>query len=211
MRHDGEEGGRDDAHPGIAKRIAERGDLHERHAGCDPDLGEGPPRGGLERLLHGDEAPREPPAARERRELSGSAEDERRELTGIYVNRGLDAELAAKVADQLMARDALGAHARDELGISEAGKARPVQAAVASAASFSIGAALPLLMVVVAPSRSLVPAVSVACLVFLGLLGAVGARAGGAPIGKAILRVIVWGALAMATTSAVGALVGRAG
>jgi VIT1/CCC1 family predicted Fe2+/Mn2+ transporter len=149
--------------------------------------------------------------ARERRELSGSAEDERRELTGIYVNRGLDAELAAKVADQLMARDALGAHARDELGISEAGKARPVQAAVASAVSFSIGAALPLLMVVVAPSRSLVPAVSVACLVFLGLLGGVGARAGGAPIGKAILRVIVWGALAMATTSAVGALVGRAG
>ncbi len=146
--------------------------------------------------------------ARERKELSADADFEREELAQIYVARGVDHELALKVSDQLMAKDALAAHARDELGISEITTARPVQAALTSAATFSIGAALPLLMVVVSPPHLLVPLVSGASLVFLGLLGAIGAKAGGADIMRATLRVTFWGALAMALTAGIGALFG---
>ncbi|MCU0954635.1 MAG: VIT family protein [Hyphomicrobium sp.] len=148
--------------------------------------------------------------ARERSELATQPEFERRELADIYVQRGLDADLALKVADQLMAKDALGAHARDELGISEMTVARPVQAAMASAASFAVGAALPLAMVFVSPADKLVYTVSAAALVFLALLGALGAWAGGANIARATLRVSFWGAFAMALTAAIGALVGKA-
>ena len=146
--------------------------------------------------------------ARERKELSEDVDFEREELAQIYVARGVDHELALKVADQLMAKDALGAHARDELGISEITTARPVQAALTSAATFSVGAALPLLMVVISPAHLLVPLVSGASLVFLGLLGAIGAKAGGADVLRATLRVTFWGALAMAVTAGVGALFG---
>ncbi len=146
--------------------------------------------------------------ARERKELSEDIDLEREELAQIYVARGVDHELALKVADQLMAKDALGAHARDELGISEITTARPVQAALTSAATFSIGAALPLLMVVMSPAHLLVPLVSGASLVFLGLLGAIGAKAGGADVLRATLRVTFWGALAMALTAGIGALFG---
>jgi VIT1/CCC1 family predicted Fe2+/Mn2+ transporter len=146
--------------------------------------------------------------ARERKELSEDVDLEREELAQIYVARGVDHELALKVSDQLMAKDALAAHARDELGISEITTARPVQAALTSAATFSIGAALPLLMVVVSPAHFLVPLVSGASLVFLGLLGAIGAKAGGADIMRATLRVTFWGALAMALTAGIGALFG---
>jgi VIT1/CCC1 family predicted Fe2+/Mn2+ transporter len=146
--------------------------------------------------------------AREARELEDNPPAERRELTKIYVDRGVERKLAGKVAEQLMAKDALGAHAKDELGISTDLTPRPLQAAGASAASFSTGAALPVLMAFVTPEAVLVPAVAAACLVFLAGLGAVGARAGGAPIGKAMLRVVVFGALAMAATSAIGSLVG---
>jgi VIT1/CCC1 family predicted Fe2+/Mn2+ transporter len=148
--------------------------------------------------------------ARERSELATQPEFERRELADIYVQRGLDADLALKVADQLMAKDALGAHARDELGISEMTVARPVQAAMASAASFAVGAALPLAMVFVSPADKLVYTVSAAALVFLALLGALGAWAGGANVARATLRVSFWGAFAMALTAAIGALVGKA-
>jgi vacuolar iron transporter family protein len=148
--------------------------------------------------------------ARERRELASQPEFERRELADIYVKRGLDADLALKVADQLMAKDALGAHARDELGISEVTTARPVQAALTSAATFAVGAALPLAMVLLSPTEWLVPAVSIAALVFLALLGAIGAKAGGANIIRATLRVTFWGAFAMGLTAAIGALVGKA-
>ncbi len=147
--------------------------------------------------------------ARERKELADSPESEREELAGIYRKRGLDDELALKVADQLMVRDALGAHARDELGISDATTARPVQAALTSAATFSVGAAMPLLMVVISPVGLLVPLVSAASLVFLAVLGALGARAGGANVLKATARVTFWGALAMALTAGIGALVGK--
>ena len=116
--------------------------------------------------------------------------------------------LAVKVADQLMAKDALAAHARDELGISEISTARPVQAALTSAATFAVGAAMPLLMVLISPSNKLVPLVSVASLGFLALLGAVGAKAGGADIVKATARVTFWGALAMALTAGIGKLFG---
>ncbi|HEX2842082.1 VIT family protein [Hyphomicrobium sp.] len=146
--------------------------------------------------------------ARERKELSEDGDFEREELAQIYVARGVDHELALKVADQLMAKDALGAHARDELGISEITTARPVQAALTSAATFSVGAALPLLMVVISPAHLLVPLVSGASLVFLGLLGAIGAKAGGADVLRATLRVTFWGALAMALTAGIGALFG---
>ena len=146
--------------------------------------------------------------ARERGELATQPELETEELTQIYVQRGLDAELARQVAIQLMAKDALGAHARDELGISEITTARPVQAALASAATFAVGAAMPLLMVVVAPQAVLVPAVSIASLGFLALLGAVGARTGGAGVIKGTIRVTFWGALAMALTAGIGTLVG---
>jgi VIT1/CCC1 family predicted Fe2+/Mn2+ transporter len=146
--------------------------------------------------------------ARERAELASQPDLEREELAQIYVKRGLDAKLARKVADQLMASDALGAHARDELGISEMTTARPVQAALTSAATFAVGAGMPLLMVVVAPPSAIIPIVSVASLAFLALLGAVGARAGGAGVLKATWRVTFWGAMAMALTAGIGALVG---
>lgn len=148
--------------------------------------------------------------AREGKELSENAAFEHRELADIYEKRGLDRELAQQVAEQLMRKDALGAHARDELGISDVTRARPIQAALASAAAFTVGAALPLLTVVVSPRAMLVPFVSAASLVFLGLLGAIGARAGGAHVPKAIVRVVFWGALAMALTAGIGALVGTA-
>ncbi|MEQ1522823.1 MAG: VIT family protein, partial [Aestuariivirga sp.] len=148
--------------------------------------------------------------ARERAELASQPEFEREELAQIYVKRGLEPKLARKVADQLMAKDALGAHARDELGISEVTAARPVQAALTSAATFAVGAAMPLLMVIVAPPSAIVPVVSLASLAFLALLGAVGARAGGAGVIKATLRVTFWGAIAMALTAGIGALVGTA-
>ena len=148
--------------------------------------------------------------ARERAELASQPDFERDELAQIYVKRGLEPKLAQKVADQLMAKDALGAHARDELGISEVTAARPVQAALTSAATFAIGAAMPLLMVIVAPPSATVPIVSLASLAFLALLGAVGARAGGADVTTATLRVTFWGAMAMALTAGIGALVGTA-
>ena len=146
--------------------------------------------------------------ARERAELHDDPEAEKRELAGIYHKRGLEPALARQVAEQLMAKDALGAHARDELGISEITTARPVQAALASAASFSAGAAMPLLMVFVSPAGMLAPMVSIASLVFLALLGAVGARAGGANMLTATVRVTFWGALAMVITAGVGRLFG---
>jgi VIT1/CCC1 family predicted Fe2+/Mn2+ transporter len=148
--------------------------------------------------------------ARERQELAAQPEFERMELADIYAQRGLDPDLALKVADQLMAKDALGAHARDELGISAMTTARPVQAALTSAVTFAAGAALPLAVVLIAPAHLLVPLVSVATLLFLAFLGAVGAKAGGANVLQATLRVSFWGALAMAVTAAIGALVGRA-
>ena len=146
--------------------------------------------------------------ARESKELSESPEFEQKELADIYVKRGVDPVLARQVAGQLMEKDALGAHARDELGISEITTARPVQAALTSAATFAVGAAMPLLMVVVSPANILVPVVSVASLAFLALLGAIGARAGGANVLRATARVTFWGALAMALTAGIGKLFG---
>jgi vacuolar iron transporter family protein len=146
--------------------------------------------------------------ARESGELTENIEFEREELAQIYVKRGLDVELARKVSDQLMTKDALGAHARDELGISEITAARPVQAALTSAATFAVGAAMPLLAVMVSPRDLLIPIVTIASLGFLALLGAVGAKAGGANILRATARVTFWGALAMALTAGIGALVG---
>ena len=146
--------------------------------------------------------------SRERKELDVDAPFEREELASMYVGRGLDPSLAKQVAEQLMTHDALGAHARDELGISESLIARPVQAALASAGSFAVGAALPLLSVIVAPESRLVPAVSGVSLIFLAALGVLAARAGGAPVMKSAFRVAFWGALAMALTAAVGALFG---
>lgn len=146
--------------------------------------------------------------ARERGELATIPELELDELTNIYVERGLEPALARQVAEQLTAKDALTAHARDELGISEVMTARPVQAAFASAATFAVGAALPLIVVLLAPESLLALAVSLTSLGFLALLGVVSARTGGAPVLKAALRVTFWGALAMALTAAVGALFG---
>jgi VIT1/CCC1 family predicted Fe2+/Mn2+ transporter len=148
--------------------------------------------------------------ARERRELAEAPEAEREELAQIYVARGVEPALARQVADQLMGKDALEAHARDELGISEITTARPVQAALTSAATFSAGAAAPLAMVLVSPPGILIPAVAGGSLVFLALLGWLGARAGGADVVKPIARVTFWGALAMAITAGIGALVGTA-
>lgn len=145
---------------------------------------------------------------REREELAADRDLEHAELAAIYAARGLDAELAGKVATQLMAKDALGAHARDELGISDTLSARPVQAAMASAITFAVGAAMPLLLVVLFPPSLLVWAVSGGSLFFLALLGSLAGRAGGAPIGRSALRVTFWGALAMALTAGVGALIG---
>lgn len=148
--------------------------------------------------------------AREEMELASVPEAEREELTRIYEGRGLDRALAEQVAAQLMAKDALGAHLRDELGLSEALSARPVQAALFSAASFAVGAALPLLVALLVPHDAMMAAVSIAGLVLLALLGAVGARAGGAPVLRAVLRVAFWGALAFAVTALIGRLFGAA-
>jgi VIT1/CCC1 family predicted Fe2+/Mn2+ transporter len=145
---------------------------------------------------------------RERKELAEDPVHELEELTNIYVQRGLDADLARSVAMQLTARDALGAHARDELGISETLKARPVQAALSSAATFAVGAFLPLLVIMLFPPSLQIVAVSLASLVFLALLGALSAKAGGASIVRAASRVTVWGALAMALTAGVGSVFG---
>ncbi|PAW63708.1 MAG: hypothetical protein B9S38_17160 [Verrucomicrobiia bacterium Tous-C4TDCM] len=145
---------------------------------------------------------------RERKELAANPAHERAELTAIYVARGLNADLASQVATQLTANDALGTHARDELGISDTLSARPVQAAFASAATFAVGAALPLLLVLVVPGNALVWTVSGSSLLFLALLGALAARAGGSPVGTSVARVTFWGALAMALTAGVGALFG---
>jgi vacuolar iron transporter family protein len=145
---------------------------------------------------------------RERQELAADEGAERAELAGIYVQRGLAPALAAQVAQQLMQHDALAAHARDELGLSATHRARPRQAALASAASFAAGALLPLLMVVVTADGALIPVIGGSSLLFLALLGALAARAGGAPIGTAIVRVTFWGALAMAVTAAVGSAFG---
>lgn len=147
---------------------------------------------------------------RERKELLADPDHELAELTAIYVDRGLDPALAASVAAQLTARDALGAHGRDELGISEVLNARPVQAALASAGTFAVGAVLPLLIVFWAPASALLWAVSGSSLLFLAVLGAVAARAGGASMPKAAVRVSFWGALAMALTAGVGAIFGVA-
>ena len=145
---------------------------------------------------------------RERKELKADDAGERKELAAIYVGRGLDAALAKQVADQLMAHDALGAHARDELGISETLSARPLQAALASATSFAAGAAMPLLVAALAPQASLIAIVSGTSLVFLALLGGLAARAGGASVRTGAVRVTFWGALAMGLTAGVGALFG---
>jgi len=145
---------------------------------------------------------------RERRELAANESNERKELAAIYVKRGLDPTLANQVAEQLMAKDALAAHSRDELGISETISARPVQAALTSALTFAVGAALPLLVVVIAPATSLVVLVAGTSLFFLALLGALAAQAGGAGILTGTVRVTFWGALAMAITAGIGALFG---
>jgi vacuolar iron transporter family protein len=145
---------------------------------------------------------------RERGELASDRENEVKELAAIYVKRGIDTSLAEQVALQLMSHDALAAHARDELGISDIVSARPVQAALASAASFAVGAALPLITVVFAPATLLVPIVSATSLLFLALLGVLAARAGGSPVLKSTLRITFWGALAMLITAGVRALFG---
>jgi len=146
--------------------------------------------------------------ARERKELSANPASELDELANIYATRGVEPALARQVAQQLMAKDALGAHARDELGISQITTARPVQAALTSAATFSAGAAMPLLMAVIAPARMLVLTVPLTSLIFLALLGAIGAWAGGANIWRATARVTFWGAFAMALTAGIGKLFG---
>jgi VIT1/CCC1 family predicted Fe2+/Mn2+ transporter len=145
---------------------------------------------------------------RERAELKADDEGEHKELTAIYVGRGLDPSLAKQVADQLMAHDAIGAHSRDELGISETLRARPIQAALASAGSFAVGAAMPLVTTTVAPVASLSILVSGTSLLFLALLGALAARAGGAGVASGAIRVAFWGALAMGVTAGVGAVFG---
>jgi len=145
---------------------------------------------------------------RERRELRDDAAGEHRELTAIYIERGLEPDLARQVAQQLMAHDALGSHARDELGMSVSGTARPVQAALSSAASFAIGAALPLAVAAFGPVRHLAAWVASTSIIFLGLLGILSAAAGGANIGRSTGRVVFWGVLAMAVTSGIGMLFG---
>lgn len=144
----------------------------------------------------------------EREELRDAPEAELRELTAIYTGRGLEPALARQVAEQLTAHDALGAHARDELGITEQLAPRPIQAALSSAASFTVGAALPLALVPLFPLSSLVLAISIATLALLAVLGAVSARAGGADMLKGSLRVTFWGALALAVTASMGAVFG---
>ena len=144
----------------------------------------------------------------ERTELREDDKGERKELMEIYVARGLEPSLAKQVAEQLMRHDALGAHARDELGISETFRARPIQAALASAGSFAVGAAMPLMATAMAPAAGLIPIVSGTSLVFLALLGGLAARAGGAGVTMGAIRVTFWGAMAMALTAGIGALVG---
>lgn len=146
----------------------------------------------------------------EKSELAADHQSESKELSAIYVERGLDPELAKRVAEQLMAHDALGAHARDELGISETLRARPIQAALTSAVSFAVGAAMPLLAVAVVKDALLIPVVSITSLIFLALLGAVAAGVGGASVTTGAARVTFWGALAMGLTAGVGALFGTA-
>lgn len=146
--------------------------------------------------------------ARETLELDADPAHEHEELTSIYERRGLERALALQVATQLMAHDSLGAHARDELGHSVSTKARPVQAALASAGTFAVGAALPLLVAILASASALIPAVAGASLLFLALLGALAAKTGGAPMLAGAGRVTLWGALAMALTAGVGALFG---
>lgn len=148
--------------------------------------------------------------AREKGELEQQPDAEHEELVRIYEARGVERETAALVADQMMAHDALGAHARDELGLSEVTSARPLQAALTSALTFTAGAAAPLAVVPLAPVPMLVPAVATVSLACLVVLGALGARAGGAPLGPSILRVSFWGALAMAVTAGIGNLFGTA-
>ena len=145
---------------------------------------------------------------RERKELAANPVQEHAELQAIYVARGLDVELAARVATQLTAHDSLGAHARDELGISATLAAKPVQAALASASTFAVGAALPLMMVPLLPPSMLMWGLAGSSLIFLALLGLMAARAGGSPVMSSVVRVSFWGALAMALTAAVGALFG---
>ena len=144
----------------------------------------------------------------ERAELHENPHAERRELSAIYTARGLDPALAKQVAEQLMAHDALGAHARDELGITEAFSAKPLQAALASACSFGAGALLPLLVVALSPARMLIPFVAISALVFLAFLGGLAAKAGGADVAKGVMRVTFWSALAMAVTAGIGAIFG---
>jgi len=158
--------------------------------------------------VHSQEDTENADLARERAELKQDPAGERRELAGIYVGRGLDPPLADRVAEKLMAHDALGAHARDELGLSDATAARPTQAALASAASFSVGAALPIAVVATASSAHLIPWVAVSSLVFLAGLGALSAQMGGARVWNGTWRVAFWGALAMAVTAGAGALFG---
>lgn len=146
--------------------------------------------------------------ARETRELFEQPEAERQELAGIYEKRGLDPDLALQVADQLTAHDALAAHARDELGISEFTTARPIQAALTSAATFAIGAALPLATAALIPQDWIIASVSAGALAFLAVLGALGAQAGGAPVLRATVRVVFWGAFALALTAGIGRLFG---
>jgi VIT1/CCC1 family predicted Fe2+/Mn2+ transporter len=146
--------------------------------------------------------------ARERRELAEDPEFEKEELAQIYAARGVEIGLARQVAQQLMAKDALGAHARDELGMSEITAARPIQAALTSAATFSVGAAAPLALVLLSPLGLLIPIVAAGSLLFLAILGFLGAKTGGAAIVKPIVRVTFWGALAMAVTAGIGAIVG---
>jgi vacuolar iron transporter family protein len=146
--------------------------------------------------------------ARERRELASDDVGERAELAAIYVGRGLTPSLAAQVVEQLMAKDALGAHARDELGLTEATAARPLQAALASAVTFAVGALLPVVIAVVAPQAMLVPFVTASALVLLAVLGALAARVGGAAMWRGALRVTFWGALAMGASALAGRLFG---
>ena len=149
--------------------------------------------------------------AREGKELAANPVQEHEELASIYVKRGLDRPLASQVATQLMSHDALGAHSRDELGISDSLAAKPVQAAFASAASFAVGAALPVVVVLVVPTAALMWSLVASSLIFLVLLGLLAARAGGAPLLPSVLRVSFWGSLAMGVTAAVGALFGVGG
>jgi VIT1/CCC1 family predicted Fe2+/Mn2+ transporter len=146
--------------------------------------------------------------AKERRELAEDPDFEKEELTQIYVDRGVEVGLAREVAQQLMAKDALGAHARDELGMSEITAARPIQAALTSAVTFSAGAAAPLALVLLSPPSLLIPIVSAGSLIFLAVLGFLGAKTGGAAVRTPIIRVTFWGALAMGVTAGIGAIVG---